>query len=212
MEEISFSRDEALARGLLRHGARTRIASSVRIVPLEDDGSDYGPVEIGEDCIIRDNVVLSTGCRLGNHVLIGHQCALRRNVRIGNNSTLSHIVSVQHDVVIGNWCRVSSHSHLTGGTIIEDQVQIGAGVTTVDDNVLEWPTKQLRASVFREGCRVGSGCTILGGIEIGMNTLIGAGSLVTRSIPPGVIAYGSPAYVQRDRPPRPVRNDEAKAS
>jgi acetyltransferase-like isoleucine patch superfamily enzyme len=86
-------------------------------------------------------------------------------------------------------------------TTIEDRVQIGAGVITVDDNVLEWPTKVLRASVFREGCRVGSGCTILGGIEIGRNALVGAGSLVTRSIPPDVIAYGSPAYVQRDRPP-----------
>lgn len=201
MEEISLSRDEAVARGLLVIGKGTRVAPSIRVVPREDDGRDFGPIEIGENCIVRDNVVLSTGTRIGNNVLIGHQCAMRRNVRIGDNSTLSHIVSVQHDVTIGNWCRVSSHSHLTGTTTIEDRVQIGAGVITVDDNVLEWPTKVLRASVFREGCRVGSGCTILGGIEIGRNALVGAGSLVTRSIPPDVIAYGSPAYVQRDRPP-----------
>ncbi len=201
MEEISLSRDEAVARRLLVIGSGSRVSQSVRVVPREDDGSDYGPIEVGEDCIIRDNVVLSTGTRIGNKVLIGHQCALRRNVRIGNNCTLSHIVSVQHDVVIGNWCRVSSHSHLTGTTTIEDHVQIGAGVITVDDNVLAWPTKALQASIFREGCRIGSGCTILGGIEIGRDTLIGAGSLVTRSIPPNVVAYGSPAYVQRDRPP-----------
>lgn len=202
MEELSLSRDEALARGLLIVGSGSRIAPSVRVIPREDDGSDYGPVVVGENCIVRDNVVLSTGTKLGNNVLIGLNSALRRNVRIGDNSTLSHIVSVQHDVVIGNWCRVSSQTHLTGTTIIEDRVQIGAGVATVDDNALQWPTKTLRASIFREGCRVGSGCTVLGGIEIGRNSLIGAGSLVTRSIPENVIAFGSPAYVQRDRPPQ----------
>lgn len=202
MDELSLSRDEAIASGLLIVGKDSRVAASVRIVHREDDGSDFGPVQIGERCIVRDNVVLGTGTHLGDRVLIGTNCALRRNVRIGDDSTLSHIVSVQHDVIIGNWCRISSQTHLTGTTLIEDGVQIGAGVATVDDNALDWPTKVLRASVFREGCRVGSGCTILGGIEIGRNSLIGAASLVTRSIPANVVAFGSPAYVQRDRPPR----------
>lgn len=199
MEELSMSRDEALAAGLLIVGARSRVAPSVRIVPREDNGAEYGPVTIGEDCIVRDNVVIGTGATLGNHGLVGHQCVIRRNVKIGAHCTLSHIVSVQHDVVIGDWCRVSSHSHLTGGSIVEDRVQIGAGVVTVDDNVLKWPTTALDASTYRRGCRIGSGCTILGGLEIGRNTLVGAGSLVTRSLPPDVVAYGSPAYVQRDR-------------
>lgn len=203
MDELSLSRDEALARGLLIVGKGSRIAPTVTIVHREDDGAERGPVRIGDDCIVRDNVVIGTGTHLGDRVLIGTNSVLRRNVRIGDDSTLSHIVSVQHDVTIGNWCRVSSQTHLTGTTIIEDRVQIGAGVVTVDDNALDWPTKVLRASIFREGCRVGSGCTILGGIEIGRNSLVGAGSLVTRSIPENVVAFGSPAYVQRDRPPQP---------
>ncbi len=166
-DEISLSRDEAISAGLLRYGPGTRIAPSVRVVPREDDGSEWGPIEIGENCIIRDNVVLSTGTRIGSHVLIGMNSALRRNIRIGNNCTISHIVSIQHDVVIGNRCRVSSQTHLTGTTLLEDDVQIGAGVATVDDNNLAWPTKVLVASVFRRGCRIGSGCTVLGGLEIG---------------------------------------------
>ena len=92
-------------------------------------------------------------------------------------------------------------THLAGGTILEDDVQIGAGVVTVDDNTLEWPHGQLEPPVFRRGARVGSGCTILGRREIGRNSLVGAGSLVTRSIPENVVAYGTPAYVQYDRPP-----------
>ena len=201
MEELSMSRDEALDAGLLIVGAGSRVASSVRIVPREDNGEDFGPVTIGEDCIVRDNVVLGTGTTFGNKVLVGFQCVFRRNIRVGDNVTFAHIVSIQRDIVIGNRCRVSALTHLAGGTVLEDDVQIGAGVMTVDDNTLRWPTRELKASVYRRGSRIGSGCTILGGLEIGEHTLVGAGSLVTRSLPPGVVAYGTPAYVQRDRTP-----------
>jgi acetyltransferase-like isoleucine patch superfamily enzyme len=197
--EQSLGRDEALERGLLICAPGCRVASTIRIVPVEDDGRDFGPVEIGEDSIIRDGVVLSTGSRIGSRVLIGHNCVMRRRVMIGDDSVISHLVCLQHDVTIGAWVRVSSLTHLTGGSRIEDRVQIGAGVATIDDNAMQWPhTTAQRGSIFREGCRVGSGSTILGGVEIGRNSLIGAGSVVTRTIPENVVAFGNPAYVQHD--------------
>lgn len=200
--EQSLSRDEALSRGLLIVGAESRVAPTVRIIPAEDDGREFGPVTVGARTIIREAVVLSTGVRIGSDVLVGHHCVLRRRVQIGDHSVLSHLVSVQHDVVIGARVRVSSLTHLTGGSILEDDVEIGAGVATVDDNAMEWPRSTLlRAAIFRKGCRVGSGSTVLGSVEIGSNTLVGAGSVVTRSLPPNVVAFGNPAYVQRDRPP-----------
>ena len=79
--ELSLSRDEAIDLGLLVAGSGARIASTVRIVPAEDDGRKFGPVEIGADAVIRDHVMLGTGTRIGSRVLIGHNCALRRNVR-----------------------------------------------------------------------------------------------------------------------------------
>jgi len=199
--EQSLSRDAALECGLLIFEQDCRVASTVRIVPSEDDGRQFGPVVIGENSIVRDGVILSTGVRIGSHVLVGHHCVLRRRVQIGNDSVISHLVSIQHDVVLGSRVRISSLTHLTGGTLIEDDVQIGAGVATVDDSAMEWPRPTvLHGPVFRQGCRVGSGATILGGVEIGRNSLIGAGSVVTRSVPENVIAFGNPAYVQRDRP------------
>jgi acetyltransferase-like isoleucine patch superfamily enzyme len=176
------------------------IAPTARIIPNEDDGGHFGPVEIGEGAIVREGVVLSTGVRIGRRVLIGHHCVLRRRVRIGDDSVLSHLISIQHDVTIGARVRISSLTHLTGGSVIEDDVQIGAGVTTVDDNDMAWRDAALRASIFRRGCKIGSGTTILGGLEIGANAFVGAGSVVTRSIPENVVAFGNPAYVQRDRP------------
>jgi acetyltransferase-like isoleucine patch superfamily enzyme len=200
--EQSVARDAALERGLLILGNRCRIAPTIRIVPTEDDGREFGPIEIGDDAIVRDGVVLSTGVRVGCRVLVGHNCVLRRRVRIGDDSVISHLVCIQHDVVLGSRVRVSSLTHLTGGLVVEDDVQIGAGVATVDDNVMEWPHPTMkRAAVFRQGCRIGSGATILGGVEIGRNALVGAGSVVTRAIPENVVAFGNPAYVQHDRSP-----------
>ncbi len=200
--EQSVARDAALERGLLIVGSGCRIAPTIRIIPTEDDGREFGPVEIGEGSIVRDGVILSTGVRIGCRVLVGHNCVLRRRVRIGDDSVISHLVTIQHDVVLGSRVRISSLTHLTGGTVVEDDVQIGSGVATVDDNGMQWPRPTtLRAPVFRQGCRIGSGATILGDVEIGRNTLIGAGSVVTRAIPENVVAFGNPAYVQRDRSP-----------
>ena len=198
--ELSLGRDAALERGLLILEDGCRVAPTIRIVPTEDDGQEFGPVEIGGGSIIRDGVILSTGVRIGRRVLVGHNCVLRRRVSIGDDSVVSHLVSIQHDVTLGSRVRVSSLTHLTGGSLVEDDVEIGAGVATVDDNAMEWPnTTALRGPVFRQGCRVGSGSTILSGVEIGRNALIGAGSVVTRAIPENVVAFGNPAYIQRDR-------------
>lgn len=203
--EQSLGRDAALERGLLVCGTGCRIAPSVRIIAVEDDGREFGPVQIGDDTIVRDGVVLSTGCRIGRRVLVGHNCVLRRRVMIGDESVISHLVCVQHDVTIGSRVRISSLTHMTGGSLVEDRVQIGAGVATIDDNAMEWPyTTNQRGPIFREGCRIGSGSTILSGVEIGRNTLIGAGSVVTRNMPENVVAFGNPAYVQHDRPPTPA--------
>jgi acetyltransferase-like isoleucine patch superfamily enzyme len=200
--EQSLTRDAALDRKLLIIGGGCRIAPTIRIVPTEDDGREFGPVEIGNDSIVRDGVILCTGISVGARVIIGHNCVLRRRVKIGDDSVISHLVCIQHDVVLGSRVRISSLTHLTGGSVIEDDVQIGAGVATIDDNDMEWPHPKMQCGpVFRSGCRIGSGSTILGALEIGRNTLIGAGSVVTRAMPENVVAFGNPAYVQRDLSP-----------
>lgn len=200
--EQSLTRDAALQSGALIIGVGSRVSHSVRIVPTEDDGEGLGPVEIGEGAIVRDGVILSTGSRIGHRVLVGHNCVMRRRVLIGDDSVISHLVCIQHDVTIGMRVRISSLTHITGGALIEDDVQIGAGVATIDDNAMEWPfTTSQQGPIFRQGCRIGSGSTVLSGVEIGRNSLIGAGSVVTRAIPENVVAFGNPAYVQRDRPP-----------
>jgi acetyltransferase-like isoleucine patch superfamily enzyme len=195
----SYSLAQAVEKGLLRADPTALIADGVRFVPLEDDGVSRGEIVIGARTSVREGAILCSGVRIGKNSIIGHNVVLRSGAVVGDDTVISHMVCIEHDARIGNNVRVSSLTHLTGSVIVEDDVQIGARVVTVNDNELRWRNRpNLVAPIFRRGCRVGSGVTILSGVEIGKNTLVGAGAVVTRNLPPNVVAYGVPAYVMRD--------------
>jgi acetyltransferase-like isoleucine patch superfamily enzyme len=196
----SYSIQEAIDLNLIQVHETAIIAPSVRVIAQEDDGTSHGIIIIGKNSIIRENALLCSGVTVGSDTLVGHMVVLRKCVKIGNNCVISHMTNIERDTQIGNRVRVSALTHLTGGCIVEDDVEIGARVVTINDNQLAWGTNPtLIAPIFRKGSRVGSGVTLLSGVEIGANALIGAGAVVTRSIPENVIAFGVPAYVQKDR-------------
>jgi len=177
-----------------------RIGHDVTFVVREDDGSTAGVIRLGRGAIVRSGTVVCSGVVVGDESVVGHNCVLRRGATIGFGSVISHMVSIERNVRIGRNVRVSALTHLTGDCVVEDDVQIGARVATVNDAAMEWGANPpLNPPRFRRGCRVGSGCTILAGIEVGENALIGAGSVVTRNVPSNVVAYGVPAYIQRER-------------
>ena len=108
---------------------------------------------------------------------------------------------------IGKRCKISSHTFICEGVVIEDNVFIGHGVTFINDTFprattvdgqlqteADWTVER---TVVRKGASIGSGATILSDIIIGENAIIGAGSVVTKNIPPDVIAAGNPARVLR---------------
>jgi acetyltransferase-like isoleucine patch superfamily enzyme len=196
----SYSINEAAKLGLIEIAKTAIISPSVRIISEEDDCQSYGIITIGENTIIRENVVICSGVKIGSNTIIGHMVVLRKCVEIGNRCVISHLTNIERDTKIGNNARISALTHLTGSCIVEDCVEIGARVVTINDNQLAWGTNPiLVAPIFRKGSRIGSGVTVLSGVEIGANSLIGAGAVVTRSIPENVVAFGVPAYVQKDR-------------
>jgi len=195
----SYSPDEALQNGLLQVESSAYIADDVRIVPYEDDGSSQGAICVGANSRIRSGSIICSGVIVGNNTIIGHNVVVRRGVHLGDNTVISHMVCIERDSRIGNNVRISALTHLTGNCLVEDDVQIGARVVTVNDNELLWrknPT--LVAPTFRRGCRVGSGVTILAGVEIGTNSIVGAGAVVTRNLPANVVAFGIPARIHRE--------------
>ncbi len=126
---------------------------------------------------------------------------------VGDNTKIGAFVEVQKNAFIGSNCKISSHSFICEGVTIEDNVFIGHGVTFVNDLYPRATTAsgelqtekdwKVERTLVKEGASIGSGATILAGLTIGEKTIIGAGSVVTKDVPPFTVVAGNPARVLR---------------
>jgi acetyltransferase-like isoleucine patch superfamily enzyme len=145
-------------------------------------------VKLGENVKIH-NFVNLYGCEIGDQTKIGAFVEVQKNARIGKN------------------CKIQSHSFICEGVTIEDNVFIGHGVTFINDKYpkatntdgelkgdQDWAVEP---TVVKKGSSIGSGSTVLGNITIGENAIIGAGSVVSKDVPPNTILAGNPARILR---------------
>jgi acetyltransferase-like isoleucine patch superfamily enzyme len=124
---------------------------------------------------------------------------------IGDESRIGTFVEVQKGATIGRRCKVSTHTFICEGVTIEDEVFIGHGVTFINDRLprATTATGELKtdadwtceSTTVKRGAAIGSGATLLCGITIGENALVGAGSVVTQDVPDGAVVAGNPARV-----------------
>ena len=150
------------------------------------------------DLRIAEDVVLGRDVRLYGFVNL-YGC------RIGDECLIGTFVEIQKGVEIGCRCKISSHSFLCEGVTLEDEVFIGHGVMFTNDlypratnpdgkpqGSGDW---KCEPTLVRKGASIGSGATILCGIEIGEGAMVGAGSVVIRDVPPHATVAGNPARV-----------------
>lgn len=149
---------------------------------------------------IADDVKLGENVRLSKFINL-YGC------EIGDDTKIGAFVEIQKNASIGKRCKISSHTFICEGVTIEDNVFIGHGVTFVNDSYPratstggslqtedDW---KVEFTVIRKGASIGSGATILANISIGENAIVGAGSVVTKDVPPNTIVAGNPARILR---------------
>jgi acetyltransferase-like isoleucine patch superfamily enzyme len=135
---------------------------------------------------------------------------------IGDSSKIGTFVEIQRGVCIGKKVKVSSHTLICEGVTIEDEVFIGHGVKFINDryprstvfkgNMKTSKDWELEETLVKRRASIGSGAIILCGIIIGENAMVGAGSVVTKNVPPLTIVAGNPAKIIRK-----LSNSENKA-
>jgi acetyltransferase-like isoleucine patch superfamily enzyme len=158
---------------------------------------------IGAGTVLRSGAILYAGVQVGEASVVGHHTLLRSFVTVGANTQLGHQLTIERCTRIGERVRCSPGSHITSSCVLADGVFLGAGVRTINDRELIWRdperTPDLVPPQFERNARIGSGSTIMAGVVVGENALVGAGSVVIRDVPAGAIVYGVPARV-RNRP------------
>ncbi len=126
---------------------------------------------------------------------------------VGDESKIGAFVEIQKKAYVGKRCKISSHTFICEGVTIEDNVFVGHGVTFINDSYPRSTTGdgqlqteadwQVERTVVKKGASIGSGSTILAKVTIGENAIVGAGSMVTKDVPPHAIVAGNPARVLR---------------
>ena len=169
-----------------------------------------GSVEIGKDSIVRSGTIIYKNVKIGSKFKTGHYVLIRENTIIGNNVMIGTMCVIDGNTRIGNNVSIQTGVYIPINTIIEDEVFIGPRVVLTNDKYMINPqihTKkpELKGPIIRKGSRIGAGAIILPGIEIGECSIVGAGSVVTKNIPPYSVVVGNPAKIIKDS--RDVKND-----
>jgi acetyltransferase-like isoleucine patch superfamily enzyme len=155
---------------------------------------------------VNDYVCIAADVKLGRGVQLGKFINLY-GCEIGDDTKIGAFVEIQKNATVGRRCKISTHTFICEGVTIEDNVFVGHGVTFINDsfpratNVLgDLQTEQdwkVERTLVRRYASIGSGATILSQVTIGEGAIVGAGSVVTRDVPPNSIVAGNPARVLR---------------
>ena len=147
---------------------------------------------------MNDYQCISSDVRLGRDVRLSKFINLY-GCEIGDETKVGAFVEIQKNATVGKCCKISSHTFICEGVVIEDNVFIGHGVTFVNDKYprataadgtlqteADWKVER---TVIKKGASIGSGSTILCNTSIGENAIVGAGSVVTRDVPAKVLRH-----------------------
>jgi len=149
---------------------------------------------VHESSYIDDDVLIGEGTK------IWHFCHVQKGARIGKNCILGQNVNVGNNVIIGNCCKIQNNVSVYEGVVLEDYVFCGPSMvfTNILNPRCKYPqvgSKYYKKTLVKEGASLGANCTIVCGITIGKYAFVGAGAVVTKSVPDYALLVGNPARI-----------------
>ncbi len=155
---------------------------------------------IGDNAVIRSHTVIYAGNKIGKNFQTGHSAMIREENEIGNDVSIGTQSIVEHNVKIGNRVRIHSGAFIPEYTTLEDDCWIGPKVCFTNAPHPKAPRAKeyLKGPIVKKHAKIGANSIILPGVTIGVNSLVGAGSVVTKDVPANKVVAGNPAVVIKD--------------
>ena len=172
------------------------------IVGVPPRGAKAGELDtrIGDGAVIRSHTVIYAGNVIGRHFQTGNKVNIRESNRIGDNVSIGTLSVVEHHVEIGDNVRIHTQVFVPEFSVLEEGCWLGPNVVLTNAKYPLSPgvKDRLEGPVIRKGAKIGANATLLPGVVIGENALVGAGSVVVRDVPAGAVVAGNPARFIRD--------------
>lgn len=189
-------------KSIIRAGTRLGkdcIIEDFVIIGVPPRGYKDGELEtvIGDGAHIRSHTVIYAGNKIGRNFATGNKVNIREFNLIGDNVSIGTLSVIEHHVEIGNGVRIHSQAFIPELTILEDECWIGPNVVITNSRYPKSPNSKdaLEGVVVKRGAILGANATIMPGIVIGEDSLVGAGSVVTKDVSPKTVVVGNPARV-----------------
>jgi acetyltransferase-like isoleucine patch superfamily enzyme len=155
------------------------------------------PLRLGRQVAVGVGTIVFAGTTVGERTIVGDGAFVRERCSIGAGSVIGQGSSLDNDVQIGQRVRVQGSVYLTAFSVLEDDVFVGPGTTTTNDDTMSrhGGEYRLRGALLRRACRVGGGVVLTPGVEVGEEAFVAAGAVVTRDVPARARVMGVPAQV-----------------
>jgi acetyltransferase-like isoleucine patch superfamily enzyme len=159
------------------------------------------PLELGPGTVVSTGAIVFAGTRIGARVIVGDQACVRERCQIGDDVVIGRGALVENDSTVGELTKIQADAYVTAYSTIEDNVFIAPRVITTNDNFMGRTERRhalRKGPTIRRGARIGAGAVLCPAVEIGVEAFVGAGAVVIKDVPPGVVVVGNPARELRE--------------